>query len=205
MKKKRQGDVDSVVSNTYLIRVHLELADDLDSHLSDFSVQIACTVDIAERAIAHLLYQLPSLESWVSRQFAFALVLFRNYPLQLLLVDLLVTFLLVLLSLVRCRIVGLRSSVSVVQICRRECVSAWDLVCLVRHQVRVSVGVVVRGRGIVVIAILVDVDGRDMCRWVVLGLICRSSLLPCEDCKQRHDSVRPQRGRRRGRFTNRGG
>jgi hypothetical protein len=60
MMKKRQGDIDSVVSNTYLIRVHLELADDFYSHLSYFPIQISCSVDIAEGTVTHLLNEFPS-------------------------------------------------------------------------------------------------------------------------------------------------
>ena len=184
--------------NTYLTLVHFKLADDFDGHLSNFPIQIARSVDVAEGAVAHLLYQLPSLQPRISWQFALALVLFRNYPLQLLLVDLL-AFLLLLLSLMCCRIVGLRSPISLIYICRRVCVAALYLICLASHHVRVGVGVVVRWSRIVVVAVLVLVvyiDGRDMRSWVVLGLVCRPPLLPCEDRQQRHYSLR-QRGRQK--------
>ena len=61
----------------YLIRVHFELADDLDSDLVP-SLGISCFIDVAECPVAHFLYQDESFEPRVSRHLAGLFSLFGN-------------------------------------------------------------------------------------------------------------------------------
>lgn len=62
----------------YLIAIHFEFAHDLDSHFTKFSGGIFCAVDIAERAIAHLLHQDPAIEAGILRHLRPACPLFLN-------------------------------------------------------------------------------------------------------------------------------
>lgn len=64
--------------STYLHIVHLELADDLDGHLSSISLKILCPVNVTEGAVAHLLQQLPPLQARIFRVLALFLILFGN-------------------------------------------------------------------------------------------------------------------------------
>lgn len=71
-----------------LLRVHLELADDLDGDLTPLAGGISCAVDIAEGAIAHLLDQGPALQAWIPGELALGLTLLGYDTLEHLGVDL---------------------------------------------------------------------------------------------------------------------
>jgi hypothetical protein len=73
----------------YLIRVHFELADDLDGDLVS-GLGVPSFVDVAESAVAHLFYQYESFESRVPRHLAGLLSLLGDNGLDVGLVDLLV-------------------------------------------------------------------------------------------------------------------
>ena len=81
----------------YLSRVHLKLPNDLDGNLLVDAMRVLCAVDVAEGAVAHLLNQLPSFETGVSRQLALALTLLGDDSLQDIRVDFLLCLLLLLL------------------------------------------------------------------------------------------------------------
>lgn len=66
----------------YLSRIHLKLPHHLDSHLWVLVVVVSCPIHIAERSVAHLLDQGPSLQAGISGQFAFALTFFGYYALE---------------------------------------------------------------------------------------------------------------------------
>jgi len=60
----------------HLHAIHLELADDLDSHVALGGVSaVAGAVDVAEGAVTHLLEQFPILQTGIPRELATALVL----------------------------------------------------------------------------------------------------------------------------------
>jgi hypothetical protein len=83
-----EGDT-TLCGRTYLVRVHLEFAHDLDRDFSSLALQIARAIDVAEGAIAHLLQQLPPFQTRVFGQLPLALVLLGNHPGQILVLDLL--------------------------------------------------------------------------------------------------------------------
>lgn len=55
----------AVMLATYLSRVHLEFAHDLDRDLTSIAFAIACFVDIAKSTVAHLGQELVALETFV--------------------------------------------------------------------------------------------------------------------------------------------
>jgi hypothetical protein len=55
-----------LLANTYLARIHLKLAHDFDGYFSCSALDIPCLVDITESSIAHLLDELPSLQTGIS-------------------------------------------------------------------------------------------------------------------------------------------
>lgn len=65
-------------ASTHLHAVHLVLADDLDGAFAVFALDVCGAVDVAEGTVAHLLDQMPPLQTGVSREFALALVFFGD-------------------------------------------------------------------------------------------------------------------------------
>jgi len=63
---------------TYLQIIHLELANNLDGYLAGIPFQIACSINIAECSVTHLLEKLPPFKTGVFRKFALARILFGN-------------------------------------------------------------------------------------------------------------------------------
>lgn len=59
-----------IVAIAYLHAVHFEFADNLDRHLAGITLQIACPVDVAEGAVAHLLHKFPPLQAGVPGKLA---------------------------------------------------------------------------------------------------------------------------------------
>lgn len=111
---KRAG----LLGSTNLLGVHLELADDLDGDLAPLAGGISCSVYVTEGAVAHLLKDLPSIETGVLGQFALCLALFCDNALQDFRVDSLTLGCRLLLVLVGgrslCRSTSLGSDVAVV-------------------------------------------------------------------------------------------
>ena len=67
---------------TYLIGVHLELSDHLDSDLTKLFGIVFRSVHVAESAIAHLFNQRVSLKAPISGHFCFVYALLSYYPLD---------------------------------------------------------------------------------------------------------------------------
>lgn len=63
---------------TYLHVVHLELANDLDGHLSVLALQVAGAVYVAEGAVSHLFNKLPALETLIPRKLILVGILFGD-------------------------------------------------------------------------------------------------------------------------------
>ena len=77
---------------SYLIRVHLEFANDFDSHFA-LVLGVPGSIDVAEGAVSHFLHENISFEPWVFGQFALLLSLFIDDLLQLCLSRLILCFL----------------------------------------------------------------------------------------------------------------
>lgn len=81
MRSERNDDIGKwagegkTLGNTDLLGVHLKLANDLDGNLAPLPMGVACAVDIAEGAVAHLLDQVPALEAGVAGHLALGLAL----------------------------------------------------------------------------------------------------------------------------------
>lgn len=101
---------------TNLLRVHLELADDLDGDFAPLAGGVSCAVHVAEGAITHLLDERPSVETGILGQLALGGTLLCNDAFEDLGVDLrLLGFALLLVaSRARRRIASLGSDVAVV-------------------------------------------------------------------------------------------
>ena len=110
------------LGRTNLARVHLELAHHLDGDLAVLAVVVACFVDVAEGAVAHLFNQRPALQAGIFGQLALGFTLFCHDALQHGGVDVPVLGLLLLLLLLLvlvlggagCHVSGLGGDVAVV-------------------------------------------------------------------------------------------
>lgn len=163
-----EGDT-TLCGRTYLVRVHLEFAHDLDRDFTGIALQVARAVDVAEGAIAHLLQQLPPFQARVSGQLPLALVLLGDHPGQVLVLDLLA--LCARLLLVRAGLLlgagGVRGDVPGLGPPIPRVGAVGDRVC-------VGVGYLAGGhligigQGVLVLPMLVDIHGRDLSRGVVL-------------------------------------
>lgn len=102
---------------TYLAGVHLELAHHFDGDFAGLAISISRTVNIAEGAVAHLLYEFPPFEAYVVWQLPGLLPLLCHHPGQFFLLDLLllrVIYLLVVVCSVGRSVSGWGCSVLVV-------------------------------------------------------------------------------------------
>lgn len=109
----------------YLTGVHLELSDNLDTDFGVLALSVFRPVDVAEGAIAHLLYQLPSLQTWILRHLPFALSLLSNNALENGGIDIFLALLSLLLFRSSCSyITCLSGDISVVSRSGRETTSS---------------------------------------------------------------------------------
>lgn len=164
---------------TYLCRVHLELADDLDGDLAVLALAVLRAVDVAESAIAHLLNECVPLQSRVAGQLALALTLFGNNTLEhrVILLLLLALALLPVVDRIGGGVAGPGGLVLVIYRSGGEILSVLCLALqgLVWRDIGLAGGGVV---ALVSAAMLLRVDIGDVCCGLVLGRAGFAGLLP---------------------------
>lgn len=167
---------------THLSRIHFKLAHDLDGRLAPLALVVSGTVHVAKGAVSHLLQQRPPLEARVAGHLAFALALLGHYPRQDRGVNVLplVGGLLFLVRVVGGPVGGsasLGGDIAVIdgggRVVAVRRVRLDGLVC-----VNVGVADGVLARLVLIVALLLGVDGRDVCRRFGIGY---PGLLPVAD------------------------
>lgn len=156
---------------TDLARVHLEFAYDFDSNLAILAIVVACSIDVAEGAVTHLLNQRPALEAGVLGQLALSFALLSHDALENCWVNVTVLgagsgvglVLLLLAGCAGCDISGLCSNVAVVDGSDREVTVGSNLVLLLVHHGLADAGMVRLGVVVLPLGLVLCVDVGHVC------------------------------------------